>query len=136
MKRYYYYDPETKQSGCRIADTNGKQYIGVARCHPEDEPYANEYIGLTIAEARAEIHALRNFRDNELIPVVKTLTHLQTNMKTSKFYNPKSYEARMLRRQLKIKENELIAIKEEIINLQTFINNYIAEKDKLHKELV
>lgn len=134
MKRIYFYEPEAKASMCHIL-MNGKTIEGFAQCHPDDFPYESELIGLCIAEVRAEVNALREIRDNELIPSIKILTHLQNNMQSSKYYNPKSYEARMLRRQIRIKEAELQAIREEIKTLQEYIRNYIAEKDKLHTQI-
>ena len=90
---------------------------------------------MTIAEARAEINFLQHIRDNELKPALKVLKHLYDNMTTSNYFNQHSYEARMLRRQIRIKENELIAIKQEIDGRKQFISDYIQQKDELHDKL-
>ena len=134
MKRIYKFDAENGVATCYLIDKNNT-YTGFACCHDDDKDFQSERVGLTLAEARAEIDALKHIRDNELIPTYKALKHLQDNMKTSTYYNPKSYEARMLRRQVCIKENELIAIKQEIDSRKQFISDYIQQKDELHDKL-
>ena len=131
MKRHYYLDKEIGKAYCFLQEGN-RTYTGIAQCHEDDWAFMSERTGLQIAEIRAEIDALKNIRDNELIPVVKALKHLQTNVKTSKFYNSKSYEARMLRRQVSIKENELIAVKQEIVALEEYLKGYIAAKNNYY----
>lgn len=134
MKRTYDFNKESGVATCRIYDKDNI-FIGFAVCHDDDVDFMSEKTGLQIAEVRAEIDALKHIRDYEIIPALKALKHLQDNMKTSKQYNPKSYEARMLRRQVCIKENELTAIRKEINRSQQFLTNYIEEKDKLYTKL-
>ena len=133
MKRYYSYDPATGESACLIADKLCT-HCGIAVCHPEDEPFKSERVGLSIAEARAEIAALKHLWKNELLPGLKALSHLQTNIKTSKFYNPKSYEARMLRRQVAIKEAEINAVKQEIDVIQASLDAYLKARDEYNSK--
>ena len=134
MKRIYSFNKETGASTVEII-SGDLGFVGMACCHDDDMDFMSERTGLQIAEARAELDFLRHIRDNELKPAIKVLQHLQDNMKTSKKYNPESYEASMLRRQLAIKKNELAAIKAEIKTLTSFIGGYIAEKDKLYNKL-
>ena len=72
-------------------------FTGVAYCHPDDLDFASERTGLFIAESRAIIKVLIFQRDHEIKPALATLNHLYSNMRTSKYYNPKSYEAKMIR---------------------------------------
>lgn len=134
MKRTYEFNEESGISICHIFDKD-EMFIGFAVCHDDDMDFLSERTGLQIAEVRAEIDALKHIRDYELTPALKALKHLQDNMKTSKNYNPKSYEAKMLRRQVCIKENELAAIKQEIIKRKAFLIDYIQQKDELHQKL-
>ena len=134
MKRKYDYNSETGVAHIVILEGD-KQFHGFASCHNDDEDFKSERIGMTIAEARAEINFLQHIRDNELKPALKALKHLYDNMTTSKHFNQHSYEARMLRRQIRIKENELIAIKQEINSRKQFISDYIQQKDELHEKL-
>ena len=56
-------------------------------------------------------------------------------MRTSKYYNPNSYEAKMLRSQIRAIEKELTTINNGIADEQKFIKDYIEGKDKLYKRL-
>lgn len=114
---------------------NGYDFVGRADCHPDDEDFESERVGLTIAEARANIKVLRHMRDCEVKPQLKILNHLLSNMKTSKSYNPISYEAKMLRSQIRTIKKELTTISNAIVDEQKFINDYINGKDKLFKRL-
>lgn len=110
-------------------------FTGRATCHPEDMDFESERVGLTIAESRANIAVLRHIRDYELKPQLKILNHLYANMKTSKHYDPKSYEAKMLRSQIRALEKELATVNNGIADEQKFNKNYISGKDKLYKRL-
>ena len=114
---------------------NGHSFDGTAICHDEDKDFESERVGLTIAEARANIKVLRHMRDCEVKPQLKILNHLLSNMKTSKSYNPISYEAKMLRSQIRTIEKELATINNAIADEQKFIKDYIDGKDKMYKRL-
>lgn len=110
-------------------------FTGRATCHPEDMDFESARVGLAIAESRANIAVLRHIREYELKPQLKILNHLYANMKTSKHYDPKSYEAKMLRSQIRALEKELATLNSEIADEQKFIKDYISGKDKLYKRL-
>ena len=114
---------------------NGHAFDGTAICHDDDKDFESERVGLTIAESRANIKVLRHIRDCEIKPQLKVLNHLLANMKTSKYYRPNSYEAKMLRSQIRAIEKELTTIKNGIADEQKFIKDYIEGKDKLYKRL-
>lgn len=114
---------------------HGQVFIGTAKCHPEDRDFESARVGLTIAEARANIEVLRHIRECELRPQLKILNHLYANIKTSKHYNPTSYEAKMLRSQIRALEKELTTLNNEIADEQKFIRDYISGKDKLYRRL-
>jgi predicted nucleic acid-binding Zn-ribbon protein len=118
-----------------IITYNGYRFVGEAVCHPDDIDFESERVGLTIAEARANIKVLRHMRDCEVKPQLKILNHLLSNMKTSKSYNPISYEAKMLRSQIRTIEKELATISNAIADEQKFIKDYIDGKDKMYKRL-
>lgn len=128
------YDKETGIAQCLIK-YNGIYCDGEARCHPDDMDFESERVGLTIAEARANIKVLRFIRDYEIKPQLKILTHLYSNMKTSKSFNPISYEAKMVRSQIRAIEKELATINNGIADEQKFVMDYIAGKDKMYKRL-
>lgn len=122
-------------SAVYIIEYNGYRFVGEATCHPDDFDFESERVGLTIAEARANIKVLRHMRDCEAKPQLKVLNHLYSNMRTSKHYNPNSYEAKMLRSQIRAIENELATINNGIADEQKFIKDYIDGKDKMYRKL-
>ena len=122
-------------SAVYIINYNGYRFVGEATCHPDDMDFESERVGLTIAEARANIKVLRHMRDCEIKPQLKILTHLYSNMKTSKSFNPISYEAKMVRSQIRAIEKELATINNGIADEQKFVKDYIAGKDKMYKRL-
>ena len=128
----YKWDPEEGSALYKIEMDNNVFY-GSARCHPDDESIKSEKIGLEIAEIRARLNILRYLRDSEYKPQLKILKHLQSNMMTSKKYNKKSYEARMLWRQINILENDLRSIKEMIKSCNKYIADTIASAESYQK---
>ena len=122
-------------SAVYIITYNGYRFVGKATCHPDDKDFESERVGLTIADARANIKVLRHMRNCEVKPQLKILNHLLSNMKTSKSYNPISYEAKMLRSQIHTIEKELATINNAIADEQKFIKDYIDGKDKMYKKL-
>ena len=133
-KAEYTYDVETGRAIYTIK-YNGLNFCGEAHCHPDDLDFGSERAGLSIAEARATIEFLRFLRDYEFKPQLKILKHLQANMCNSKNYNPISYEAKMLRSQIRVIENELATISNAIANEKKYLKDYIDGKDKLFKRL-
>lgn len=118
-----------------IIEYKGQKFVGEATCHPDDRDMESERVGLTIAEARAAIKANCFVRDFEIKPQLKVLQHLYSNMRTSKYYNPNSYEAKMLRSQIRAIERELTTINNTIADERKFVKDYVNGKDKLYKRL-
>lgn len=114
---------------------NNKTFIGEAQCHPEDMDFESERVGLTLAEARANIALMRHIRENEIKPQLKMLKHLYATISSSSKYNPKSHEYKMLQRTLHNLENELTTINNAIADERKFIKDYINGKEKLYQRL-
>ena len=122
-------------SAVYIITYNGYRFVGEATCHPDDLDFESERVGLTIAEARANIKVLRNMRDCEVKPQLKILKHLYDNMRSSTHHNAYSYEAKMMRSQIHVIERELATINNAIADEQKFIKDYIDGKEKMYKRL-
>ena len=106
-----------------IIDYKGFSFTGRACCNPEDR--FSEYIGGTLAEIRATQKYLQFIRDNEIKPQLQALKQLYYSMNKSKKYNPKSYEAIMLQRQIRQREDDLEAVKE-----------YLSQNKKIEKNII
>ena len=118
-----------------IITYNGYRFVGEATCHPDDMDFESERVGLTIAEARANIKVLLHMRDCEVKPQLKILKHLYDNMRSSTHHNAYSYEAKMMRSQIHVIERELATINNAIADEQKFIKDYIDGKEKMYKRL-
>lgn len=116
-------------------DYNGIHISANARCHPDDMDFSSERTGLTIAEARATVALLKAKRRYEIEPQLKILKHLYGNMTTSKHFNPKSYEAKMIRSQIRAIEKELATISNDIADEEKYLEEYIQKKDAFYKKM-
>ena len=136
MKKYsqtnYICDPNNHMYICDLVDEHGNHFYGDSRCHPEDRDFESETIGYTIAEYRANIKAIRHHYKNEIIPTLKAFYHLWDSMNQSKHFNPRSYEARRIRRTIKILEADLEVYKDIEKGLKEFVKAYVQGKDDYH----
>ena len=130
----YAYDKQYGWARC-LMYYDGMTFEGGAKCHPDDMDFESERVGLTLAESRANIKVLRHIRDCEIKPQLKILKQLYDNMRSSTHHNAYSYEAKMMRSQIRVIEKELAAINNDIADEQKFIKDYIEGKDKLYKRL-
>lgn len=127
-KPYYEWDENLGIAYCTLYYKDLK-FIGHAQCHEDDEDMKSKLTGQTIAEIRAMIQYLRHIRDNEIKPKLAALKQFYYSINRSKEYNKKSYESRMLYRQIRNYEKDLDAIKEEIVRITNFMNEYITTKE-------
>ena len=130
----FYFDPETRVATCALREQNGRGYVGMAMCHPEDEDMMSEKTGCEIALRRMEIEALRAYRRDELEPGLKALKQLYYSMKHSGQFNKKSYEAKMLFRQMNQKQEDIDFIKEIIAQRKEELKDFIDRKDEFYKK--
>ncbi len=130
---YFAFDEESGTATCILYD-NDKTYCGAALCHPDDRDMISERTGLEIAYRRAEIQALKGFRD-EIKIELRVLKQLYYSINRSKYYNPKNYEARMLNRHIAMKESDLQVVKEYIKNKTDELKKYIDDKDEFYKKI-
>ena len=130
MNIVYDYDKETLKSSC-IIEKNNIIGIGNAFCHPKDIDIASERTGMHIAEDRACVKYLQNYKTCELRPALKALQHVYATMQHSKQFNPHSYEAKRLRKEIKNIEKEINEISCSIENIKIRIKEYIDNKEKM-----
>lgn len=125
------YNPETGLSSFTIYYKN-IPIIATAQCSPEDRQanLQSNVLGLIIAEKRAWRKYYAYVRDNSIKPQLEALHQLYYSMKHSKQFNSKSYEAKMLFRQIKYHEEDLEFIKSEIKSLKAEENFLIHSLNK------
>ena len=129
------WNEETGQATFTIDYKNNK-FVGAATCCDEDKDYKSEIFGCSLAENRATRKYFAFIRDCEILPELKALKQLYYSMKHSSQFNPKSYEARMLYRQVKQREEDLKIIKfsiQDLRNQERLLKNSL-ERTKAYKK--
>jgi hypothetical protein len=126
------WDEEAGIASCIVSDGK-KVYTGFAQCHPDDEDMKGQKTGCEIAFRRARINALRGYRD-ELKIQIKALNQLYYSMNKSTKFNKKSYENRMLQRQIRMINFDLATTKEMIATEEQNLRAYIKSKDVFYTQ--
>jgi hypothetical protein len=127
----------SEENGTAFATIFYKNYAftGEAFCHPDDKDMMSKLTGQTIAEYRATIKYLRFIRDCELQPQLKALKQLYYSINHSKYFDPKSYEAKMLYRQINHLTEDLKENKYLIDLTKSQLEAYLITKERDHKQL-
>lgn len=125
------WDEEKGIASCILSD--GKNiYTGFAQCHPEDEDMKGEKTGCEIAYRRAKINVLKSYRD-ELKLKLSSLNQLYYSMNRSKHFNPKSYENKMLQRQIRMINLDIDTTKEMLASEEQSLKAYLLTKEEFYK---
>ena len=134
MKREpeFYFDENEGISYCVIGTKADDVFVGTAKCHPDDRDFMSEKTGCEIALRRAEIEALRSYR-KELKIGLAALKQLYYSSNHSKNFNPKSYEAKMLFRQINQKVEDIDTVKEIIKERKQELKKLIDDKDTFYQ---
>ena len=124
------WDENAGVASCILSDGE-KVFTGFAQCHPDDKDMSSEKTGCEIAFRRARINALRGYRD-ELKIKLKALNQLFYSMNRSNRFNEKSYENKMLQRQIRMIDFDLTTTKEMIATEEQNLRQYLSDKDKFY----
>ena len=127
------WDNERGSASCLFTDGE-KVYTGFALCHPDDMDMAGEKTGCEIALRRAKINALRGYRD-ELKIQLKALNQLYYSMNKSTHFNEKSYENKMLQRQIRRINFDLATAKEMITSERQELREYLQKKEEFYNKI-
>lgn len=134
-KPEFTWDSETGTAVCVLKDDKNRVFIGEATCHPNDTDMMSERTGCELAFRRAKLQYYRTVRDAELRPALGALKQLYYSMKHSSNFNEKSYENKMLQRQIRLTEFDLATANEMIAYEYQGITDYIKGKDKLYQKI-
>ena len=118
---------------CRLIH-KGQEFTGYTRCLPEDEDFWSENVGCFIAETRAIIKQLK-YAKKQLIPGLKALEDFEKTLKCCKNYDPDSFEAKRLRKEIYLQKRKINEINSAIKDEQDYLTQYIKGKDKLYNRL-
>lgn len=112
----------------------GQQFTGYTKCLPEDEDFWSENVGCFIAETRAGIKRLK-YMKKQLIPTLKALEDFEKTLKCCKNYDPNSFEAKRLRKEIYIQRKRINEISSAIKDEEDYLTQYIKGKEKLYQRL-
>lgn len=126
---------EKEKTATYVIEYEGNKFVGKAYCNSKDSDMASERTGLYIAELRANLKLLRFLRDIIIPNRLQSLYQFYYSINHSKQFNPKSYEAKMLHRQIKLNEKDLEEIKDTIVIIKSTLKEYIDAKDKVYNLL-
>ena len=129
----FLWDKENRKATCILTDGERK-YIGEAICHTDDEDMMNEKTGCEIAFRRARIKALQDQR-RTLKAQLGALNQYYYSMKHSKKFNKKSYENKMLQRQINLIKTDLDTFSSMIVDEQQSLRTYLSKKDDFYKHI-
>lgn len=135
MKKNYTefkWDEDMGYAQCYIYYKN-QVFVGDALCHKDDIKYKSRTVGESLAQYRATRDYLCWVRDNEVLPQLKALNQLYYSMKYSTQFNPKSYEAKMLFRQIRQKKEDIEGIRQLITDLRNAERMMIRSIERIKK---
>lgn len=130
-KPLFTWDAETGTATCTVKGDRNEIYTGIAKCHPDDKDMMSEKTGCEIALRRARIQAEKAYI-NELKISLKALQQLYYSMNTSTKFNPKSYEYKMLNRQINSIKLYLEVAKENVEIEQNDLRDFITKKESFY----
>ncbi len=132
-KPSFCFDSETGSSIC-ILESKTKTYIGTAQCADDDRDMMSEKTGCEIAYHRAVLNSLLDYKET-LKAELSGLKKYYYSVCQSKQYDKKSYMARMLNRQIIMREDDIITVSDLIRQEKEYLKNYLSDKAKLYKRI-
>lgn len=111
-----------------------KIYTGVATCHPEDYDFESNLVGEHYAYVRSLIDEMCHDRD-EYLAQLKILRHIYDIYEQNPAINYDSHECYILRRQIRILEEDIAEIRVLIKETKANLRNLISEKDKMYNKM-
>ena len=134
-KPEFTWDETSGICSCAIVLDDILHGFGIAQCADEDKDIFNERVGMHIAELRAQINLLQNYKNYELRPGLKALLHLKGTMIRSKKYNADSYESKRLNVEIKNFRKDIEDINDAITAAKQNLYEYINIHEKLAKRI-
>ena len=115
--------------------TEVKNQIGIfIKISSKQNDFVNEFTGCEIANRRMSIKVLQTHK-YELNIRLSALNQLYYSMKHSKKFNEKSYENKMLQRQINMVKQDIQTVKEMIEEERNSLKSYIDAKDDFYKKV-
>jgi hypothetical protein len=120
-------------ASCTLSDGE-REWYAEAICHDDDLDMKSEKTGCEIALRRARIKALQDQR-RMLKAQLGALNQYYYSIKHSKKFNEKSYENKMLQRQINLIKTDLDTFSSMIVDEQQSLRTYLSKKDDFYKHI-
>ena len=134
-KPQFTWDEESGICSCAIILDDILHGFGIAQCAPEDNDVISERVGMHIAELRAQINLLQNFKNYELRPGLKVLKHLRSTMINSKQHDSESYERKRLNIEIRNTEKDIADINNAINQVKQNLYDYINLQERITQRI-
>ena len=118
---------------CDIVYKN-KTFTGHAYCLGVDKDFQSERVGCEIALRRAEIDMLKQIKYEQKL-IYDTINHVYSTMNHSSKYNPDSYEAKSIQRELANALLDYVSFSEILKERKQALRTYIENKEGFYKKL-
>ena len=113
---------------------DGHWFTGRAKCLEQDNDFWSERTGCTIAELKANIKRLRYIRKQKR-EELKPLINFQKRLECCKEYDEKSFEARRLRKEIYLYNEQINELTNAIADEENYLKKYIDDKENLYNKL-
>ena len=134
QKPIFNWDKDNGVATCTINTNDGYSFTGISKCAPQDSDMCSEKTGCEIALNRAYIKLLKHYR-NTLKERLAALNQLYYSINKSNKFNEKSYENKMLQRQINLIKFDLTTVNNRITDKEQMIKEYIAKKEIFYKHI-
>lgn len=132
-KETFVYDENTGRTKCYLRYED-KDFIGEARCHPDDMEFATEFVGCEIARMRATTKVLKYIVKEDRI-AIKALKDFYNNIAESKSMKQNDWLRQKFLNEIDSYEEDIKDIKMAIETIKVKLTAYTTGKDSLYKSL-
>lgn len=112
----------------------GESVSGISYCHPDDNDFKSEIVGLRLAEARLTLNCIKKMIDTNSLELKGMENSYKIIAGTSGF-NEHSRAARALRKNIKRKKELIMGLKETVKVLKEAIQKDIEIRDNTYQRL-
>ena len=113
---------------------DGKKFIGHASCHPDDQDIFSARFGEEIAHKRATVKVLK-YIQQKIKFEMKTLDEIYHRLEANKEFDPNSFYARKMRKEIYMREAERADTATAIIALEADIKATILAHNSVQNKI-
>ena len=118
-----------------IIKYDGLVFVGKAKCHPDDIPFANEKTGAQIARSRAVIKMLK-YEIKKLSYQTKALKDFYNSVRGSRTFDRNPWLKKKFMDEIDTYGYEIMELQHSIETVEKSLKNYLTTKAELYKKLL